>query len=101
FPTSGRATRLSFLDAPAGSEVRISYGRQLIAYTRTERPAREWVVDCPDIADEVDVAAPRARLVRLSWIRVPGDLRGWQPLANVPPVGKAPLDRAGIAARLG
>jgi hypothetical protein len=39
-------------------------------------------------------------VLRLSWIRVAGDLVGWVPLARFPALGDAPLDRAGIAARL-
>lgn len=101
FPTSVRGIRLGFVGLPGGAEVRATYGKRLMFYYRATEFMPDAVISCPDCADEVLISAPDAQLLHLGWARVPGDLAGWEPIARVPPLGLAPLDRAGVAARLG
>ncbi len=100
-PTSGRNVYMVLTNVPSGAEVRATHARRLVHYQNTTRAEPNWVVLCRDAADEIQVLAPGARIRLISWIRVPGDLAGWLPLVRFPALGTAPLDRAGIAARLG
>ncbi|MEV6304889.1 hypothetical protein AB0M02_36130 [Actinoplanes sp. NPDC051861] len=100
-PTTGRSIQISLVDVPAGAEVRATHAGHLVHFARTTRAEADWLVTCFDQADQIHISAPGARIFGIAWIRVPGDLAGWVPLARFPPLGTAPLDRAGIAHRLG
>jgi hypothetical protein len=100
-PTTGRSIQISFVDVPAGAEVWATHAGHLMHYERTTRAEADWLVTCLDQADQIRISAPGARIFGIAWIRVPGDLAGWIPFSRFPPLGTAPLDRTGIADRLG
>ncbi|MGV9386149.1 hypothetical protein ACWDRB_60815 [Nonomuraea sp. NPDC003707] len=100
-PTTARQVALYFAGVQPKAWLRALHGRRLVARLPIE-PAFEGysVVLIVDPVDQIVVSAPAAWLARITWLRVPGDLEGWQPLGRIPPLGTAPLDVAGIAGRL-